>query len=96
MSQKNHDMKKMHDKSRGMVKEQARARFMEEQKDKQHELNHHKTEIHKLMNEHFQYQSTSRRKNGYVVKFQNPDTHKTEKITFHYETNLKELENEWQ
>lgn len=94
MKQK-HDTRKMHDKARGMVKETSRIRFMEEQKDREHELTHHRTEIHKLLNEHYQYLTTERRKNGYMVKFQNPETHKMQKLMFQFETNLRELEEEW-
>lgn len=95
MKQK-HDTRKMHDKAKGMIKESSKIRFMEEVKEREHELEHHRTQIHKLMNEHYEYLSTERRKTGYMVRFQNPDTHKLEKITFQYETNLKALENEWE
>lgn len=95
MSQKNHNTCKMHDKSRGMVKEASRDRFMEEKKEMEHELAHNKTMVTKLMNENFIYESTSKRRGGYVVKFQNPETHKLEKLTFQYEPNLKSLETEW-
>lgn len=95
MSTRNHDTSRMHDRSRGMVRERARERFMEERKEMEHELNHHRDAIRKLLNEDFHYMSTSRYRRQYVVKFQHPDTHKMERVIFHYEPNLKELERLW-
>jgi hypothetical protein len=85
----------MHDKSRGMVKESSRDRFMEEQKEMAHELSHHKNELTKLMNDDYSFTSSSRYRGQYVVKFQHPTTHNTKKLTFHYEPNFKELEQLW-
>lgn len=96
MSHKNHNTCKMHDKSRGMINERSRDRFIHEKKDLEHELTHHKTEIQKLLNEHYTYHSTQRRRNGYVVKFQDPTDHHMEKLTFQFETNLKTLEKMWE
>jgi len=95
MSHRKHDSARMHDKSRGMVKESSRERFMEEQREMAHELAHHKDAITKLMNDRYVATSTARYRNQYVVKFQHPDTHKMEKLTFHYEANYTELEQLW-
>lgn len=95
MSQKNHNTCKMHDKSRGMVKETSRSRFIEEKKDMEHELTEGKLLVKKLMNDHFTYHSTQRRRGGYIVKFQDPQDHHFEKLNIHYETNLKTLETLW-
>jgi hypothetical protein len=86
----------MHDKSRGMVKETSRDKFLGEKKEMEHELSENRITINKLLNERFTYHSTQRRRGGYVVKFQNPSTHTMEKLTFHYENNLKALENLWE
>jgi len=95
MSTRKHDNSRMHDKSRGMLRESARERFMGERKEMEHELSHHKTEIVKLLNDEYTYLETTRYRGQYVVKFQHPDTHRMQKLTFHYEPNLKQLENMW-
>ncbi len=95
MSTRKHDTCHMHDKSSGMVREKARERFMGEKKEMEHELTHHKTEIMKLMNDDYSYMETSKYRGQYVVKFQHPDTHRMQKLTFHYEPNLKQLETMW-
>ena len=96
MSQKNHNTCKMHDRSRGMVKETARTRFLGEKKNMEHELTENRTTISKLLNDKYDYHSTQRRRGGYVVKFQNHEDHTLKKLTFHYETNLRELETLWE
>lgn len=95
MSHRKHDTSRMHDRSRGMVKETSRDRFMEERKEIAHELSHHKDAIHKLMNNHYTVVGTSLYRGQYVVKFQHPTSHKMTKLTFHYEPNFKELEQLW-
>ncbi|MBN2898853.1 MAG: hypothetical protein JXO44_08765 [Clostridia bacterium] len=95
MSHRKHDAGKMHDKSRGMVKETSRERFMEEQREMAHELSHHRSEIEKLINDDYIATATSRSRNQYIVKFQHPTTHRMEKVTFHYEANFVELEPLW-
>ena len=95
MSTRKHDNSRMHDKSRGMIRESARERFMGERKEMEHELSHHKTEIVKLLNDEYTYLETTRYRGQYVVKFQHPDTHRMQKLTFLYENNLKQLENMW-
>jgi hypothetical protein len=96
MSHRKHDTSHMHDRSRGMVKETSRDRFMEERKEMEHELSHHREAIHKLMNDRYAVTGTSLYRGQYVVKFQHPESHKMEKLTFHYEPNFKELEQLWQ
>lgn len=95
MSTRKHDNSRMHDRSSGMVRESARERFMGERKEMEHELSHHKTEIVKLLNDEYTYLETTRYRGQYVVKFQHPDTHRMQKLTFHYEPNLKQLESMW-
>ena len=95
MSHKNHNTCKMHDKSRNTIRETTKDRFMTEKKDMEHEYTHNKTQVAKLLNDNFKYESTSKRRGGYVVKFQNPETHKLEKLTFEFESNLKHLEDTW-
>jgi len=95
MSTRKHDTCHMHDKSSGMVREKARERFMGEQKEMEHELSHHRETITKLMNDDYAFISTSKHRSQYVVKFQHPDSHKMQKLTFQFEPNLKQLENMW-
>lgn len=95
MSTHKHDTRHMHDRSSGMVREKARERYMEERKEMEHELSHHKSEVVKLLNDDYAYKETTHYRGQYVVKFQHPDTHRMEKLTFHYEPNLKELESMW-
>ena len=96
MSQKNHDTCHMHDKSRGMIKETSRDKFLDEKKEMEHELSHNKETVTKLLNEHYTYKTTSRTRGQYVVKFQHPESHKMERLNFNFEPNLKTLENMWQ
>jgi len=95
MSQKNHDTCRMHDKSRGMIKETSRKNFLDEKKEMEHELSHNKEVLSKLLNEHYTYKTTSRHRGHYVVKFQHPETHRMERLNFYYEPNLKSLEKQW-
>lgn len=95
MSHKNHNTCKMHDKGRNTFREASKERFMNEKKTMEHEFSQNKTLVTKLLNENFEYESTSKRRGGYVVKFQNPKTHELEKIKFEFESNLKHLEEEW-
>lgn len=95
MSHKNHDTCRMHDRSRGMIKETSRDRFMDEKKEMEHELSQNKDTLLKLLNEHYTYKTTSKHRGQFVVKFQHPDTHKMQRINFHFEPNLKTLENLW-
>lgn len=92
MSRIRHDNRQMHDKSRGMIRERSRDRFMEEKKDMEHELAHHRESIIKLMNEHYDVIDTRRQRGNYIVKFQHPDSHRMERLVFHYEPNYRELE----
>lgn len=85
----------MHDKSRGMVKETQRTRFIEEKKEMEHELTECKLMIKKFMNDHYVYHSTQKRHGGYLVKFQDPADHHLEKLNIQYESNLKTLETLW-
>lgn len=95
MSTRKHDTSHMHDRSRGMVREKSRARYMEEKKEMEHELSNHREEITKLLNEDFRHFETSRYRGQYVVKFQHPDTKRIQKLTFHFEPNFSELEPMW-
>lgn len=95
MSQKNHDTCRMHDKSRGTLRETSKDRFAEEKKEMADELYQNKKNLTRLLNEHFMYHSTQQRRDAYVVKFQNPKDHQMEKLIFHYESNLKTLEDKW-
>jgi len=96
MSHRKHDTCHMHDKSRGMLRERSKDRFMEEKKEMEHELSHHREVIRKLMNDRYTVTGTSRYRGQFVVKFQHPETHKMERITFHYEPNYNQLEELWQ
>ena len=95
MSQKNHNTCHMHDKSRAMIKETSRERFLEEKKEMEHELSHNKETLTKLLNDHYTYKTTSRSRGQYIVKFQHPTTHKMAKLNFNYEPNYRELETIW-
>ncbi len=95
MGTRKHDTCQMHDKSRGMVREKSRTRFMEEKKEMEHELTHHREQVVKLLNDDFAHFQTSRYRGQYVVKFQHPDNKRIEKLTFHFEPNYKQLEELW-
>lgn len=95
MNHRKHDTCQMHDKSRGMIREKSRDRFMEERKEMEHELSHHRDAITKLINDRYTVTGTTEYRGQFVVKFQHPESHKMEKLTFHYEPNFKELETLW-
>ena len=96
MSTKKHDNRHMHDKGRSMIRESSRERFMEEKKDMEHEEAHNREEVMKLLNEGYTYRETSAYRGQFTVKFQHPDTHKMQKLTFHYEPNLNAVSPLWE
>lgn len=96
MSHRKHDTCQMHDKSSGMIRERSRDRFVEEKKEMEHELSHHKEAISKLLNDRYTVLGVAKYRGQHVVKFQHPTSHRVEKLTFNFEPNYNALENMWQ
>lgn len=95
MSRQNHNMCKIHDRGKSTLKASSKKRYFLEKKEMDHEFSHHENQVQKLLNENFQHLSTVRRKEGYLVRFEHPNTHEHEQLLFQFESNLKHLEDSW-
>ncbi|MBE0449543.1 MAG: hypothetical protein IBX70_01735 [Clostridia bacterium] len=59
----------VHDKSRGTIREESRAHFLNEKKEHEHELSEARTRILKLMNEGYRYEKREDRNHQIYVYF---------------------------
>lgn len=84
-----------HDRSRGMVGERTREHFMNEQREKRHELDANREAIRKAINDGFEYDDTLREHDAYTARFINRENGQTRLFRFQYETNYGRLNAFW-
>ena len=85
-----------HDKARGMVKETAKDRFLNEKKQLEHEYHENKEIIEKLMNEKYDYFGTKEMHSMYYVSFKNSANGDIQELLFQFHDNYSKLKDMWE
>jgi hypothetical protein len=86
----------VHDRSSQTFREKSRNRYANEKKEKEHELQDNENDIMKVMNDHYEFLRSSRDHGSYVVKFQNPESHRIKNFRFEFEDNYEKLKTLWE
>ncbi|MBM7562588.1 hypothetical protein [Fusibacter tunisiensis] len=81
----------VHDKSRGTIREQARAHFLNEQKEHEHELSEARTRIQKLLNDGYVFNRKSEKRNSIYIYFEKTNRER-EVIELKFPDNANKLE----
>ncbi len=87
--------KNNHDRGRSTLRERARKQFFGQRKEMEHELSENRSQIKKLFNEGYQFDSVTRDDNKYQVHFLNPNTSERRDCIFNFESNYNTLAAEW-